>query len=152
MQSPLGDGHDNGVKRGQGKQAISDHGNEKVNPKHGRGNIGQHVLTGKQARQERTYGSKRQDQGLQAFQPGMEALNPVDQHGQPEHERQRSRETEAHVAPIEQFSIEHAPMQQHCRSKRQSFPDQNPLPRTGSRKAPACSPEMKAEKGVKSGG
>ncbi|HNG39973.1 MAG TPA: hypothetical protein PK981_13170 [Accumulibacter sp.] len=65
---------------------------------------------------------QRQDHRLQTVHSRAEAFQPVDQHRQPQHQRQCATERETHAAGAEQVAIQAVALDQHRQQQRTAFP------------------------------
>ena len=125
----LGDRHQHRVQDGDGEQAVGEHRQQQMQAELERGRVGAADAAGKQQRQRQRQRGERERRRLQRVQVVDEALQPVEQHREPEHRRERVGEAEAQLLVREQLGMEQYAVQ------RRAAPASLPAPRAAGRPA-----------------
>ncbi len=110
LQAPLDEQHQCRMRGGERKQSIGDIRDEKMEPEHQVGRIGQHLNAAEHERQQARDERDRQRKHAQAIEWEEQAFNPVAQHTEPEHCGQREREAVDHRAFRKDGQLEQQPM------------------------------------------
>ena len=111
VQPALGDRHQHRVQDGDGEQAVGEHRQQEMQAEFERGHVGAADAAGKQQRQRQRQRGERERRRLQRVQVVDEALQPVEQHREPEHRRERVGEAEAQLLAREQLGVEQRAVQ-----------------------------------------
>ena len=145
VQAPFHERHEHGVKRGDGEQAVGEHRQHRVQAKRERMRVSGGDQPGEQSRQRGAQRREAEHQRLQPFELDEQALQPVNEHTEPQHARQRVAEAETEFGCGEQFLVKQPGMHQ------QRGEDRNALPQDcflhGGR-APAGAPEVQRKDGI----
>ncbi len=145
VQPSFHERHQKRVQRRDREHAVGDHGERKVQTEFGRMRVRQRGEPGEERGQRHAYGGEREDRRLHAFELEESAFDPIDQHGEPQHHRERMPETEAQLGMRPQHVVDQPGMQREGRENRRPLPSGEAR---HARAAPARAPEVKGERRV----
>src|SRR5215510_10861916 len=151
VQLALEQRHQQRVQRGDREQAVRQHREQEMQAEREVARIRRHGEPREAPGEEHAYRRERQDQRLHALEAYEQALDPVDQHREPEGDRERLAEAEAQLGPREKLVVQKPGVERERHRDRRAFPASDPR-RARRGRAPARAPEVRGERAVEQRG
>jgi len=111
VQPPFHERHQERVQGRDREHAVGDHGERQVQAEFGRVRVWWRGEPGEERGQRHAHRCEREDGRLHPFELEESAFDPVDQHGEPQHHRERMPETEAQLGMRPQHVVDQPGMQ-----------------------------------------